>query len=72
MALAQKGATVIVAGRDEERCQNTVAHIQRETRNFHVDYLVGDLSNQFQVRQLAENFKTRSIFRTTTINSVGT
>ena len=71
MALAQKGATVIVAGRDEERCQNTVAHIQRETRNFHVDYLVGDLSNQFQVRQLAENFKTRYKRLDVLVNNAG-
>jgi NAD(P)-dependent dehydrogenase (short-subunit alcohol dehydrogenase family) len=59
MALAQKGARVIVAGRDEERCQNTVAHIQQETQNFHVDYLVGDLSVQAQIHQMAAEFKSR-------------
>lgn len=59
MALAQKGAKVIVAGRDEERCQNTVGYIQQETGNFHVDYLVGDLSVQSQIHQMAENFKSR-------------
>ena len=41
------------------RCQNTVAHIQRETGNFHVDYLLADLSVQAQVRQLAADFKAR-------------
>lgn len=59
LALAQMGATVVVVGRSEERCQNTVAHIQRETGNFHVGYLLADLSVQSQVRQLAENFKAR-------------
>jgi NAD(P)-dependent dehydrogenase (short-subunit alcohol dehydrogenase family) len=59
MGLAKMGATVIVAGRSEERCQKTVAHIQQETRNFHVNYLLGDLSVQAQVRQLAEKFKAR-------------
>ena len=58
-ALAKTGVTVIVVGRSEERCQNTVAHIQRETGNFHVDYLLADLSIQAQVRQLAADFKAR-------------
>jgi NAD(P)-dependent dehydrogenase (short-subunit alcohol dehydrogenase family) len=59
LALAQMGATVAIVGRSEERCQSTVAHIQRETNNFHVDYLLADLSIQSQVRKLAENFKAR-------------
>ncbi len=58
-ALAKMGLTVIVVGRSEGRCQNTVAHIQRETGNFHVDYLLADLSVQAQVRQLAADFKAR-------------
>jgi NAD(P)-dependent dehydrogenase (short-subunit alcohol dehydrogenase family) len=59
LALSQMGATVVVVGRSEERCQNTVANIQRETGNFYVNYLLADLSVQSQVRQLAENFKSR-------------
>ena len=59
LALAQMGATVIVVGRSEERCQRAVARIQHETRNFHVNYLLADLSVQAQVRQLAEKFKAR-------------
>ena len=59
LALAKMGLTVIVVGRSEGRCQNTVAHIQRETGNFHVDYLLADLSVQAQVRQLAADFKAR-------------
>ena len=67
MALAQMGTprqnsagyTIIVAGRDEERCQKTVVRIQRETQNFQVDYLLADLSIQSQVRQLAADFKSR-------------
>jgi len=57
--IAKLGATVVVAGRSEERCQKTVARIQRATQNSHVDYLVADLSVQAQVRQLAANFKAR-------------
>ena len=59
LALAQMGATVAIVGRSEERCQSTVAHIQRETNNFHVDYLLADLSAQAQIHQMAEEFKSR-------------
>jgi NAD(P)-dependent dehydrogenase (short-subunit alcohol dehydrogenase family) len=71
MALAQKGITVIVAGRDEERCQKTVARIQRETQNFHVDYLLADLSVQDQVRQLAADFKARYERLDVLVNNAG-
>ncbi len=59
MALAQKGATVVIVGRDEERSQDTVAEIKKETGNPDVDYLLADLSVQAQVRGLAEDFKSR-------------
>jgi NAD(P)-dependent dehydrogenase (short-subunit alcohol dehydrogenase family) len=59
VGLAQKGATVIVAGRDEERCQSTVTHIKDETGDPHVDYLLADMSVQTQVRGLAAEFKSR-------------
>jgi len=57
--LARLGATVVVAGRDQERCQSTVARITRETGNPQVDYLVADLSAQAQVRRLAGDFCAR-------------
>jgi NAD(P)-dependent dehydrogenase (short-subunit alcohol dehydrogenase family) len=71
MGLAKKGATVIVAGRDIKRCQSTVAHIQQETGNFHVDYLLGDLSIQAQVRKMTENFKSRYQRLDVLVNNAG-
>ena len=59
LGLAQKGATIIVAGRNEERCQHTVTQIKNETGNPNVEYLLGDLSIQKQVHQLAAEFKSR-------------
>lgn len=59
MALAQKGATVIVVGRDEARAQATVARIKTETGNPNVNYLLADLSIQHQIRTLAAEFKSR-------------
>ena len=71
MALAKRGMTVFAAGRDEERCQKTVARIQRETQNFHVDYLLADLSVQAQVRQLAADFKARYERLDVLVNNAG-
>jgi NAD(P)-dependent dehydrogenase (short-subunit alcohol dehydrogenase family) len=59
MALAQMGATVIIAGRNEDRCQHTVAQIKNESGNPNVDYLMTNLSVQSQIRKMAEEFKSR-------------
>jgi len=71
MGLAQMGAIAIVAGRDEKRCQNTVAHIKRETGNPNVDYLLADLSVQDQVHRLAEEFKSRYQHLDVLVNNAG-
>ena len=79
LALAQMGAprqktaghTVIVAGRDEKRCQKTVAQIKSETGNPNVDYLLADLSVQAQVRALAAEFKSRYERLDVLVNNAG-
>jgi len=70
-ALAQKGATVIVAGRSEERCKKTVDQIQHQTGNSRVDYLLADLSMQSQIHQLAEEFKSRYERLDVLVNNAG-
>ena len=59
VALAKMGATVIIAGRDVGRCQNTATIIENESGNPNVDYLLADMSVQAQVRGLAAEFKSR-------------
>jgi NAD(P)-dependent dehydrogenase (short-subunit alcohol dehydrogenase family) len=71
MGLAQKGATVIVAGRDEKRCQKTVSKIKGETGNSNVEYLLADLSVQAQVRKLADEFKSRYERLDVLVNNAG-
>jgi len=71
MALAKMGATVIVVGRNKERCQNTVAKIKRETGNSKVDYLLADLSVQSQIRQLVTDFKSRYDHLDVLVNNAG-
>ena len=57
--LAQMGADVVLAGRNQAKCAATANDIREESRNPAVEYLVADLSSQEQVRRLAEEFKER-------------
>jgi retinol dehydrogenase-12 len=58
-ALAEKGAAVVVVGRDAEKSEATVNLIQQQTGNPRVEYLLADLSVQEEIRRLAERFKSR-------------
>jgi retinol dehydrogenase 12 len=70
-ALAQQGATVVLVGRNPERTAATVGHIQQETGNSHVEYLMADLSAQAQVRQLAGEFQRRFARLDVLLNNAG-
>ncbi len=59
MALAQRGAKVIVVGRNPRRTAETVALIRQQTGNPAVESLLADLSSQAQIRQLATQFLER-------------
>jgi NAD(P)-dependent dehydrogenase (short-subunit alcohol dehydrogenase family) len=71
LALAKMDATVVLAGRSEERCQNAVARIKSDTGNQNVDYLLADLSIQAQVRALADEFKSRYDRLDVLVNNAG-
>ena len=58
-ALAQQGATVIVAGRNKEKSVSTVDQIRKETGNHDVEYILADLSVQKEVRKLSDDFKSK-------------
>jgi retinol dehydrogenase-12 len=51
--IAQRGATVVVVGRSEERSRAAVERIRRQTGNPNVECLVADLSVQADIRRLA-------------------
>ncbi len=58
-ALAEKGATVVIVGRNAEKSEATANLIQQQTGNPKVEYLLADLSVQEEIRRLAEQFKSR-------------
>jgi NAD(P)-dependent dehydrogenase (short-subunit alcohol dehydrogenase family) len=59
IGLAERGATVIVHGRDPARGREAVADIARRTGRRDVSLLVADLSSQAEVRRLAAELRAR-------------
>ena len=54
LSLAAEGAKVIIVGRNQEKCENTVSEIIRTTQNSDIDFLLADLSLLREVNSLAE------------------
>jgi NAD(P)-dependent dehydrogenase (short-subunit alcohol dehydrogenase family) len=71
LQLAELGATVVVHGRNAERCQTTRDEIRQATSNPNVDYVVADLSSQRQVRQMAAEISARYDRLHVLINNAG-
>jgi NAD(P)-dependent dehydrogenase (short-subunit alcohol dehydrogenase family) len=70
-ALARKGATVCIVGRSREKCAATAAQIQGATGNAAVDFLLGDLSSQADIRRLAAEFRARHTRLDVLVNNAG-
>lgn len=69
--LAQRGAAVVVVGRDEARSEATVSQIRQQTANPSVDFLLADLSSQKEVRRLAREFESRYSRLDVLVNNAG-
>ena len=69
--IARRGATVIIVGRDRERCRAATDLIRNQTGNKNVDFLVADLSMQEEVRQLTVQLKSRYPQIHVLVNNVG-
>jgi NAD(P)-dependent dehydrogenase (short-subunit alcohol dehydrogenase family) len=71
LELAKKGATVIVCGRDKEKTANAVIQIRSLSNNKNVDFLLADLSNFDEVRNLSKEFINAYPRLDVLINNVG-
>jgi NAD(P)-dependent dehydrogenase (short-subunit alcohol dehydrogenase family) len=71
MGLAQRGATVVMVGRDREKGEAVQREIKTKSGIEAVDLLLADLSSQESVRQLAENFLQRYTKLHVLINNAG-
>ena len=71
LALAKQGATTIVVGRSQIKCEKTVSRIKANTGNSLINYLLADLSSQKDIRQLSEQVKSRHNRLDVLINNAG-
>lgn len=58
-ALAKMGARVVLVGRDPEKTRRVADEIRQSSANPDVDYLIGDLSAQADVRRIAGEYRRR-------------
>jgi len=71
LALAKKGATVVMVARDKERGEAARSETIRESQNASVDLLLADLSSLESVRQLATEFQRKYSKLHVLINNAG-
>lgn len=59
IGLAQKGAKVVIISRSAEESQRVLTEITQRTGNDSGEYLIGDLSLQSSIRNVADEFKRK-------------
>jgi NAD(P)-dependent dehydrogenase (short-subunit alcohol dehydrogenase family) len=69
--LARLGATVIVVGRNPGKSAVTVNRIKQQTGNPNVEFVLADLSSQREIRQLAQQFRSRYQYLHVLVNNAG-
>jgi retinol dehydrogenase-12 len=70
-ALTQRGAAVIIVGRNRQKSEATVRQIREQMGNPSVEYLLADLSAQKDIRQVAQQFMTQYQHLDVLVNNVG-
>jgi retinol dehydrogenase-12 len=70
-ALAAQGGAVIVAGRNQQKAEDTLHQIKSETGNESLHYLLADFADLEQVRHLAAAFKERFTRLDILVNNAG-
>ena len=71
LALAQKGAEVIIVSRNEEKCARIVSQIQEQSGNSTLSYFQADLSSQQGIRLLAAEVNKKYSTLDVLVNNAG-
>ena len=58
-ALAAAGADLIIVGRNEEKCQRTIADLKKTSGNEKINFLLADLSEMKSVKELVRTYHTK-------------
>jgi NAD(P)-dependent dehydrogenase (short-subunit alcohol dehydrogenase family) len=70
-AIAERGANVVIVGRNPSKCEATADEIRRSTGNSAVEFIVGDISSQAGVRDVAGQFLARHARLDVLLNNAG-
>jgi len=71
LALAKKGAHVIIVGRNKKKCIKTVNFIKKLTADCPIEFICADLSDLSQVRDAANQFKLKYHKLDVLVNNAG-
>lgn len=71
LGIARQGATVIIVGRNPEKCRAAVERTRERAGNPDVSFLVADLSLQTEIRRLAGQIEERCPRLHVLVNNVG-
>ena len=71
-ALAARGATVVIAGRNPAKVEEAAAQITAATGNDSIQYLLADFADLQQVEEMAAAFKERYNRLDVLVNNAGT
>jgi len=71
LELALQNHQVIIHGRSKEKCLKTLEEIKSKSSNTKIDFVVADLSNFNEVKQMAEEVKTKFDHLNVLINNAG-
>ena len=71
IALAKKGAKVVITSRSEGKASAAVAEIQKASGNQNISFVLIDLSSQKSVRKAAEELKSKCPKIDVLINNAG-
>lgn len=69
--LAEMGATVIIHGRNKQKCSDTISWIKNKYKKAKLDCITADLSSLQQVRDMAAIFKSKYTKLDVLINNAG-
>jgi retinol dehydrogenase 12 len=70
-ALAMRGASITLCGRDTSKTERAQAEIAEESGNEHLDFVIGDLSRLAGVRRVAAKFREKHNRLDVLVNNAG-
>lgn len=71
LELAEKGHSVIIHGRNKEKCLSTIEEIKAKVRSSNLDFVIADFSNKENVKLMADELRSKYSKLDVLINNAG-